>query len=305
MKQETGIVFFPSQTCSNQTCSQTTKLRSEARRLSKVCHICPVRPNDTSIEVVHRKFSLMSCFYQMLKSCKMHREFGLVLRAVLLSYALIRNVNTHAFACKIGSKIEHLPSAEPMFILRVCCSLILAKVALILGLREVHASFSGGPSCLLETILTRWVGNRIAPGNANDSDVPRLYIRFSPLIGGPSFLPLHSTIYVDDGEGGLVGWDFLPENATDPATLRRIISLRSTEGLVRERRLRGVSRSGLMRIGTVAPSLLNSSISTLRKKAFHQETKLHLLTNQCWKHSITMAMFALGLTSLSADTDAE
>lgn len=97
-----------------------------------------------------------------------------------------------------------------------------------------------------------------------------IFLRFSPLIGGPPFLPLHVEVIVaveEDFSSKLVGqysdtifirrvntlssipffrgsstrlhrFDFLPEKPTDVATTVRLVSLRSVPGRVRYRQYR-------------------------------------------------------------------
>ena len=87
-----------------------------------------------------------------------------------------------------------------------------------------------------------------------------VYARFSPLIGGPSFLPIHVEIMLHapsqnikverdlvsgieneinstDFEGKdceyLYRFDFLPSNPKDPTTIQRLISLQGVPGKVR------------------------------------------------------------------------
>ncbi len=92
-----------------------------------------------------------------------------------------------------------------------------------------------------------------------------VYLRFSPLVGGPTFLPLHvevifavddgnstatmqthsmDTVYVRNGKSfssiplfkeSMIfhRFDFLPENPTDPSTLARLFTFQSVPGTVR------------------------------------------------------------------------
>ena len=77
---------------------------------------------------------------------------------------------------------------------------------------------------------------------------PRVLLKLSPLIGGPKLLRIHSQLFVDSG-AGINGWDFVPKDATAPATLARLVTLRAagTHGVswhagagMRRRRGRGV-----------------------------------------------------------------
>ena len=58
---------------------------------------------------------------------------------------------------------------------------------------------------------------------------PRVLLKLSPLIGGPKLLRLHSQLFVDSG-AGINGWDFVPKDATAPATLARLVTLRAAPG---------------------------------------------------------------------------
>uniref|UniRef100_A0A7R9W8Y9 Uncharacterized protein n=1 Tax=Pseudictyota dubia TaxID=2749911 RepID=A0A7R9W8Y9_9STRA len=85
-----------------------------------------------------------------------------------------------------------------------------------------------------------------------------VYLRLSPLVGGPSYLPLHAEIMLLDSSGNvdeegncpdapwrrqrrsgrvLHRFDFLPEEPTDPSTLARLLTLQSVPGLARYRTL--------------------------------------------------------------------
>ena len=105
-----------------------------------------------------------------------------------------------------------------------------------------------------------------------------IFLRFSPLIGGPSFLPLHveviitvedtnnnnkemkqnmNTIYIRRANNDISStsflkeqlalhrFDFLPEKPTDPVNLSRLVTLRSVPARVRHRSY-GISNSNNM-----------------------------------------------------------
>lgn len=93
--------------------------------------------------------------------------------------------------------------------------------------------------------------------------IVQVFLRFSPLIGGPSVLPLHvevilaekdadrrsdaeddkGTIYIRNSNDfaylntypQIHRLDFLPENPTDPSTIARLISFQSVPGRLRHR----------------------------------------------------------------------
>lgn len=61
---------------------------------------------------------------------------------------------------------------------------------------------------------------------------PRLFLQTSPLIGGPTWLPLHVKVVLED-DGMIQRWDFVPLNATDASTLQRLVTLQSVPAQVR------------------------------------------------------------------------
>ena len=69
-----------------------------------------------------------------------------------------------------------------------------------------------------------------------------IYLRFSPLIGGPRFLPAHVEVMLaNESTGSLHRYDFVPANPTDPQTLATLLTLRSVPGVLRCRVVDGSS----------------------------------------------------------------
>ena len=69
-----------------------------------------------------------------------------------------------------------------------------------------------------------------------------IYLRFSPLIGGPRFLPAHVEVMLaNESTGSLHRYDFVPANPTDPKTLATLLTLRSVPGVLRCRVVDGPS----------------------------------------------------------------
>ena len=62
-----------------------------------------------------------------------------------------------------------------------------------------------------------------------------MFLRLSPLVGGPKFLRVHTALFVED-DNELVGFDFLPREPTDPETLRKLVTMQTCPGQVRELR---------------------------------------------------------------------
>ena len=76
--------------------------------------------------------------------------------------------------------------------------------------------------------------------SALSRDSLRVFLRFSPLIGGPKFLPLHVEVILNrNSDNTLYRFDFIPLKATDPSTLARLVTLQSVPGLLRSRTFDG------------------------------------------------------------------
>ena len=115
---------------------------------------------------------------------------------------------------------------------------------------------------------------------------PRVLLKLSPLIGGPKPLRVHSQLFVDSGSG-ISGWDFVPKDATAPATLARLVTLRAAPGDAR--RLVANDGAGMWDVGAAS-----ASAEAIDAALAGRPTDLHLLSNNCWSHTIDAAAAALG-----------
>ena len=115
---------------------------------------------------------------------------------------------------------------------------------------------------------------------------PRVLLKLSPLIGGPKLLRVHSQLFVDSG-AGINGWDFVPKDATAPATLARLVTLRAAPGDAR--RLVANDGVGMYDIGAAS-----ASSEAIEAALAGRPTDLHLVSNNCWSHTIDAAAAALG-----------
>ena len=115
---------------------------------------------------------------------------------------------------------------------------------------------------------------------------PRVLLKLSPLIGGPKLLRVHSQLFVDSGNG-LNGWDFVPKDATAPATLARLVTLRAAPGDAR--RLVANDGVGMFDVGVavVSSEAIDAALAA-------RPTDLHLISNNCWSHTVDAAAAALG-----------
>jgi len=129
------------------------------------------------------------------------------------------------------------------------------------SIRALRSSNSRHPP-ISRDLLNESYTTDIETLNANQN--LNVYLRFSPLVGGPSFLPIHVEVILHhistpnlqrtvrrnigdtlsndmDGEMKIISrdylhrLDFLPENPSDPSTLFNLLTFRSVPGLIRHR----------------------------------------------------------------------
>jgi len=122
-----------------------------------------------------------------------------------------------------------------------------------------------------------------------DAGAPKVYIKLSPLIGGPRAVRVHSAIMMDSGVGdGVLGWDLVPAEPQSRATLARLATGRAADGV--SRRLADADARGLYVLGAAAASAdAVDAVAAARPKA------LRLWDNSCWTHSVAVASAALGV----------
>lgn len=97
-------------------------------------------------------------------------------------------------------------------------------------------------------------------------------LEMHPLLGGPSWLPVHVKVVV----GEVNRYDFVPQNATSPETLKKLLSLQD--------------------VPADARSFLSDQCDDLysrRANRFCQEYSkdLHLITNNCWTFAFELVQF--------------
>ena len=125
-----------------------------------------------------------------------------------------------------------------------------------------------------------------------DHKVPlyNLYWETRPLIGGPSWLPLHVRVVlqqIDSNECHM--WDFIPLNATNPATLQRLVTFQSTPGTMRYNN-QPISISDIPAKDTTVFDSKNKKDpghDPILSKAVaygqgYPDCNLHLVSNNCW-----------------------
>ena len=185
-------------------------------------------------------------------------------------------------------------------------TLSLAAIVLILCtalLPLLVCGFAFRPSLHMDTqqnsvgIGTTSTSTKDSSRDTRQSPTHRLRLDVSPLIGGPSWLPIHVKVTLLEGTDGnhrRHSWDFLPNNATDPATIERLLRLEPVQGEIRYSYKENGQENRVV--------LLEDSITWLRRStgcslavdralrfsADYPSKDLHLLTNNCWTFAIRL-----------------
>lgn len=117
--------------------------------------------------------------------------------------------------------------------------------------------------------------------------VRALQLQVKPLIGGPSWLPLHVSCVVEDNHK----WDFIPLNATSSRTLQSLLSLQSVPGEIRYHTTTTTTTNNHNNNN-------NKSLLPHNDKKVHQAAhqfvqnynnrNLHLITNNCWTFALML-----------------
>lgn len=106
-------------------------------------------------------------------------------------------------------------------------------------------------------------------------------LQLSPLIGGPTWLPVHVKVVLET-DAGDYKWDFVPLKPSDPATLQKLLSLQAVPAEIRSYSQATASEdSG---DDDVVP-LLNASHLVQRAQTFcdeYPDRDLSLISNNCW-----------------------
>ena len=107
----------------------------------------------------------------------------------------------------------------------------------------------------------------------------RVRLDTAPLIGGPSWLPLHVKVVVDD----VHVFDYVPLNATSTETLQNLLSLQTVPAEVR------------VKISSKDVASSSNTVYSMRASQFCEDyTKdLHLIQNNCWTFAFDLVRFIL------------
>lgn len=102
-----------------------------------------------------------------------------------------------------------------------------------------------------------------------------------PLIGGPSWFPLHVKLILRNSNTNdeYYAWDFVPLNATDKQVLKKLTTLQSVPGQIRSTPTEGVKTGPL--------------VQEAQRYCEKYPRKLNLINNNCWTFAIGLALHLL------------
>ena len=112
-----------------------------------------------------------------------------------------------------------------------------------------------------------------------------VYAGLRPLVGGPSFLPLHIEVAVGD-----TVYDFLPAEPTAMATTAALVTGQSVDGRIRLRSLKAPPAIPSPRWQLIAHTMKTSD--ELQSFAQEQPAALSLLSNNCFTFAARLVSFA-------------
>jgi len=134
------------------------------------------------------------------------------------------------------------------------------------------------PLWLLRTSLS-------PPSGPSAPDEKPLFIGLRPLVGGPSFLPLHVEVAAHD-----LVFDFLPENPTAGSTTAALALGQGVAGSIRVRPLRSECKPPRWRL----IGYTSRPAEELSAHANSQPSELRLLDNNCWTFAASLTRYAVG-----------
>lgn len=108
----------------------------------------------------------------------------------------------------------------------------------------------------------------------------RVKIQTAPLIEGPSWLPVHCKVIVDDSHV----FDFIPLNAASEYTLFKLVTLQAVPATVRITKKNGDKTND--NIGESLPSEPYVERAIQFSDEYNQD--LHLVNNNCWSFAFDL-----------------
>jgi hypothetical protein len=111
-----------------------------------------------------------------------------------------------------------------------------------------------------------------------------IQLKTAPLIGGPSWLPIHVKVVV----GNSHTFDYVPLNATSPSTLKSLIGFHAVPAQARVQVLQSFD-------APPPSSSIGDDYSVERAKEFCEDYSkdLHIVTNNCWTFAFELIKYII------------
>lgn len=118
-----------------------------------------------------------------------------------------------------------------------------------------------------------------------------LFLRRTPLIGGPEWLPLHVQVCFQTKDA-LYTWDFVPLRATEFTTLQRLVTWQDVPATVRSRKTTREGYEELINGSARDNVALETAVSFCNQ---YPGDRLHLANNNCWTFALQLHDRLLGI----------
>jgi hypothetical protein len=144
-----------------------------------------------------------------------------------------------------------------------------------------------------------------SPGETQSDPSHRVGFYMAPLIGGPSWLPLHVKLFIEAEDGTRHLLDFVPKDASNPDVTGRLMSFQCVPGDVRYACQSSGGKQERQDVTRVVLHPSNDSTERARRlpqnrseasiveravqySAAYPDRDLHLLTNNCWSFAVRL-----------------
>lgn len=118
-------------------------------------------------------------------------------------------------------------------------------------------------------------------------------LQLSPLVGGPKWLRVHVKVLLVDSSDTVHFWDFVPLNATSPATLASLLRFRSVPAEIRYQKKQSSGASKVMLSGNAVLSKNRDLVVSRVNEDFcpSYPMDLHLIWNNCWNFAFDLVAY--------------
>jgi hypothetical protein len=107
-------------------------------------------------------------------------------------------------------------------------------------------------------------------------------LQFSPLIGGPGWLPVHVKVVLET-DSCQHKWDFVPLKPSDPATLSQLVQLQAVPGEIRYFESPMINDAREMDESAVTSTTKETVVGKAQEFCDNfPDRNLQIVTNNCW-----------------------